>query len=159
MRTWLRGLCTGLMLLAAGPMAAAASQSAPAVATPPAAPAADADGYSYDAQGRRDPFVTLVGRGVESAAQAASHGEGLQGLTVTELSLRGVILHRRGYVAIVQGADQKTHMVKPNDRLADGTVKAISPDGLTIVQEVNDPLSLVKQKEIRKTLHGSDEGK
>jgi hypothetical protein len=59
----------------------------------------------------------------------------------------------------VQGPDQKTHMLRPNDQLADGTVKAIEPDAVVIVQEVHNPLSLVKQKEIRKGLQGSDEGK
>jgi hypothetical protein len=50
-------------------------------------------------------------------------------------------------------------MVRANDRLADGTIKTIAPDGLVIVQEVHDPLSLVKHKEIRKGLQASDEGK
>ena len=30
----------------------------------------------------------------------------------------------------------------PNDRLLDGTVKAITADSIVIVQDVNDPLSL-----------------
>jgi hypothetical protein len=103
--------------------------------------------------------VSLVGRGIETSKPAGPRGIGLQGLTVAELSVRGVLQHRRGYVAIVQGPDQKTHMLRANDRLADGTVKTIEPDGIVIVQEVHDPLSLVKHKEIRKGLQGSDEGK
>ena len=34
----------------------------------------------------------------------------------------------------------------------DGTVKSIVQDAVVFSQDVNDPLSLVKQKEIRKTL-------
>jgi hypothetical protein len=49
--------------------------------------------------------------------------------------------------------------VRQNDKLLDGIVKAITAEGLVILQEVNDPLSLVKQKEIRKMLHGNEEGK
>ena len=38
-------------------------------------------------------------------------------------------------------------------------IKAITAQGLVILQDVNDPLSLVKQKEVRKMLHGNEEGK
>ena len=55
-------------------------------------------------------------------------------------------------VAMVQGPDNKTYIVHPGDKLLDGTIKTITPQGLVIVQEVNDPLSLVKQREIRKLL-------
>ena len=161
----------GLALLSTGPVvlgaqsAQAAAGATPAVNTAPAAqttPAVNtvAPNYAYDPQGRRDPFVSLIGRGVAEAAKPSGPpGDGLLGLGTAELSVRGILFSRGGYVAIVQGPDQKTHLVRPADRLSDGTVKAITPQGLVIVQEVNDPLSLVKQKEIRKTLAGSDEGK
>ena len=38
------------------------------------------------------------------------------------------------------------------DRLFDGIVRAVNAEGLVIVQEVNDPLSLVKQREVSKKL-------
>jgi len=38
-------------------------------------------------------------------------------------------------------------------------VRSIGPEGLVLVQEVTDPLSPVKQREVRKGLHGTDEGK
>ena len=50
-------------------------------------------------------------------------------------------------------------MVHQNDKLLDGTVKAITAQGMVILQDVNDPLSLVKQKEVRKMLRGLEEGK
>jgi hypothetical protein len=62
-------------------------------------------------------------------------------------------------VAILQGPDGKTYLARPADHLLDGTIKAITDRGLVILQEVNDPLSLVKQKEVRKGLRASDEGK
>jgi len=137
----------------------AAAGTTPAAGTPAGAASAP-ESYTYDPQGRRDPFVSLIGRGgAESSASAGRRVDGLQGLSTAELSVRGLMQSRGGYVAIVQGPDQKTHLVRPNDRLMDGIVKSISPQGLVILQEVNDPLSLVKQKEIRKTLPGSDEGK
>ena len=41
----------------------------------------------------------------------------------------------------------------------DGTIKAVVPEGLVIVQPVNDPLSLVKQREVRKLLRSVEDGK
>ena len=41
----------------------------------------------------------------------------------------------------------------------DGTIKAVTPQGLVIVQDVNDPLSLVKQREVRKLLRSLEDAK
>ena len=142
----------GLALWLSASAAAQPADATPAGGTPPASD------YTYDAKGRRDPFVSLLGRG-ETTAPRGQRLEGIQGLTTAELVLRGVLQSQGGYVAIVTGPDQKTHRVRTGDRIADGTINAITPQGLVIVQEVNDPLSLVKQREIRKTLNGSDEGK
>jgi hypothetical protein len=85
--------------------------------------------------------------------------DGLSGLTVDEISVRGVVAGRNGYVAMVMGPEKKTYLVRPNDKLLDGTVKAVTAQGLVILQDVNDPLSLVKQKEVRKMLRALEEGK
>jgi predicted ATPase len=42
--------------------------------------------------------------------------------------------------------------VHTGDKFLDGTIRSITPQGLIVVQEVTDPLSLVKQREIRKLL-------
>lgn len=163
---YIHAIAAGALMLAGSTIVLARTQVARAEMTPSAASpvtkesaAANTskDAYSYDPQGRRDPFVSLLGRGESSAAPAGRRGDGVQGLTTEELSIKGVLQHRNGYVAIVQGPDQKTHLLRANDRIADGMVKAITPQGIVILQEVNDPLSLVKQKEIRKTLQGSEE--
>jgi hypothetical protein len=63
---------------------------------------------------------------------------------------------RTGFVAMVQGPDNKTYIVKPGDRLMDGTVKSIVNDAVVFSQDVNDPLSLVKQREIKKSLRSEE---
>jgi hypothetical protein len=40
--------------------------------------------------------------------------------------------------------------VHQGDRLLDGTIKAVTPLRLFVIQEVNDPRSPVKQREVRK---------
>lgn len=156
---------TTLFLLAAlGALADPAASTAPAAAptVPQAAPATPASGagYSYDPEGRRDPFVSLLKGGTDTrSARSAGGVEGIAGLSVDEISVRGVVAGRGGYIAMVQGPDNKTFLVRQNDRLLDGTVKTVTAQGLVVLQEVNDPLSLVKQKEIRKMLRGLEEGK
>ena len=176
MRRWIRWLAVLAVALAASlaadrllaqtPAAGRppAQQQAPVASPPVAAPASGAkaqpppETYSYSSQGRRDPFVSLVSRGVEVAA-AGKHGDGLAGLSTAEIAVRGVLLSQGSYVAMVQGPDMKTYIVRANDRLLDGTVKSVGVQGLVIVQEVNDPLSLIKQREVRKGLRATEEGK
>jgi Tfp pilus assembly protein PilP len=130
----------------------AATAGAPAT-PPPEAPIPEA--YSYDAGGRRDPFLNLLGAGTESPI-SGGRGEGAAGLTVAEISVRGVMQSRGALIAMVQGPDNKTYLVHQGDKLADGAIKTISPQGLVIVQDVNDPLSLVKQREVRKLLRSAE---
>ena len=62
-------------------------------------------------------------------------------------------------VALVAGPDGKTYTAHANDRLLDGLIRTVTPQGLVIMQEVNDPLSLVKQREVRKGLRAAEDGK
>jgi hypothetical protein len=148
----------GLAGAQTAPAQAAPVQAAPQAAAP--APAAIPDTYTYNAEGRRDPFISLVARGNDSkTAGRGLTADGLASLTVADVSVRGVMQSRGGYVAILQGSDHKTYIARANDRLQDGTIRKISAQGLLILQEVTDPLSLVKQKEIHKGLREFDEGK
>jgi hypothetical protein len=133
-----------------------AGQKPPAATAGPA-PAMPPDSYSYRAEGRRDPFVSLLHRGTDPRQGKA---EGVAGMLAGDAVLRGVLLSRGTYLALVQGPDAKRqYVVHPNDRFADGVVKAITADSMLILQEVNDPLSLTKQREIRKTLRAVEEVK
>lgn len=148
--------------LALSALQAPATESAPvAPAAPAAAVPAVPDNYAYTPEGRRDPFVSLLKGGTdERATRPGSAVDGVGGLSVDALSVRGVVAAGSGsYLAMVQGPENKTFIVRANDRLLDGTVKAVTAQGLVILQEVNDPLSLVKQKEVRKMLRGLEEGK
>lgn len=109
-------------------------------------------GYTYNPEGRRDPFVSLLRRGSDLAGSTATRPAGLAGLSVAEVTLRGTVQSREGFVAILQGADQKAYIVRPGDKLFDGTVRTVSQNDVVILQQVNDPLSLEKLREVRKVL-------
>jgi type IV pilus assembly protein PilP len=136
----------------ASPQAAAPATTAPATTAPPAPEA-----YTYDPAGRRDPFVSLLSRGVEPAG--GKKLTGLGGLSTGEIMLRGVLQSRNSYVALISGPDGKTYSAHVNDRLLDGVIRSVTPEGIVIMQEVNDPLSLVKQREVRKGLRTAEDGK
>lgn len=134
--------------------------AAPAASAATAATAPSVETFNYNPEGRRDPFVSLLRSGTDSRGVRRTPGvDGVASLSVDEISVRGVVANKTGFVAMVVGPDSKTYIVRAHDKLLDGTVKAVTAQGLVILQEVNDPLSLVKQKEIRKMLRGLEEGK
>ena len=136
------------------PPAAAPAQPAPPAAKPgePGAP------FTYNPEGRRDPFVSLLGKGSDGRGQG-TRPPGVPGLLINEVSVKGIVRNSAGYVALIQGSDNKTYVVKAGDRLLDGTVKSIVADAVVFSQDVSDPLSLVKQKEIRKPLRSAEGGR
>ena len=163
----------GLTLIAslahaqAAPPAASAATAAPAAGTPatPAAEAATADdknsaaepqGFTYNPDGRRDPFVSLLRRGADSAGPKMA---GLGGLGTSVVSLRGELTSEGDFVGILHGVDSKNYIVRVGDKLSDGTIRSISKDSVVILQQVNDPLSLEKQREVRKLLRQTEEAK
>jgi len=140
---------------AAGPQTPVPAGQAPAAeALPPLEP----PGFTYNPEGRRDPFVSLVRRGATTArgGPAGARPAGLGGLETAEVTLKGTVRSREGFVAILQGADQKTYIVRAGDKLLDGTVRTISQNDMVILQQVNDPLSLEKQREVRKVLRQAE---
>lgn len=169
-------LATGAALAQTPQPAAPAAQAVTktAIATPPqAAPAApgaakgnapdakadavEPQGFTYNPEGRRDPFVSLLRRGVDSGQKTRIAGLG--GLGTAEVSLRGIVLSQGAFVGIVQGVDSKTYIVRTGDKLSDGSIRSITADAMVILQQVNDPLSLEKVHEVRKVLRQTEEGK
>ncbi len=114
--------------------------------------------FTYNPEGRRDPFVSLLGRGNDPKAQGV-RPPGVPGLLINEVSVKGIVRNSTGFIAMIQGPDNKTYVVKAGDRLMDGSVKSILQDAVVFSQDVNDPLSLVKQKEIRKALRSAEGGR
>ena len=114
--------------------------------------------YSYDSEGRRDPFVSLLARGTNLLSDR-ERPDGLVGLSIKEVALRGVVLSGGAYLAVLEAPDNKTFIVRPDDRLFDGSVREITADSIVFLQEVNDPLSLVTECEIRKGLRDAEEGR
>lgn len=161
----MRALIT-FVLIGAGALTASAPLAAQAPApkaTAPATPATQSSGptpptppqnYAYDPETRRDPFVSLVNRGVDSrtGATKGTRPEGLGGVAVEEVTVRGIVQSRGGWVAMIAAPTGRSYTIRPGDRLLDGSVRTINGQAVILMQEVNDPLSLEKQREVRKFL-------
>jgi Tfp pilus assembly protein PilP len=144
------------LVFAAAPHAQTPAAPAAAAAAPPAS--ASQEAYTYQPEGRRDPFLNLLGTGPDPRP-AGKKTDGPTGLLLAEVSVRGVLQSRGALVAMIAGPDNKTYIVHQGDKLADGTIKSITPRGLVVIQEVNDPLSLVKQREVSKLLRAVEGAK
>jgi len=122
------------------------------------ADALEPQGFTYNPEGRRDPFVSMLRRGSETT-QTGIRPSGLAGLGTAEVSLRGTLVSQGAFVGIVQGADSKTYIVHAGDKLADGSIRSITANTMVILQQVNDPLSRETEHEVRKLLRQTEEGK
>jgi type IV pilus assembly protein PilP len=150
-----------------------AAGAAPARAQAPAAPpspAADSlksigaeepgspEGYNYNPMGRRDPFVSLLKR-VSPDEGTRTRRPGMEGFLIQEVALKGIVKTPKGYIAMLLGTDNKSYFVGVGQRLFDGVVTAIDATTVTFRQEVTDPLSTVKSRDMKKTLYPSEEAR
>lgn len=156
-------------LLAGAAIGQAQAPAAPA-APPPAAPPATQKpalpspppNFQYNAEGRRDPFLDLVNRGTDAVRggnASAKRPDGVPGLETNAIVVRGIMQSRGAWLAMVSGPDGKVFTVRAGDKLFDGVIRTITAQAVVILQEVNDPLSLEKQREVRKFLRGGEEVK
>jgi Tfp pilus assembly protein PilP len=160
-------LVTAPALASTNAPAQAASPSAPAAKAAPPAPASpavpvDSQGtpYNYNADGRRDPFQSLLATGGgDSKSAPKTTAAGIAGIRVDELSVRGIMQSRERLVAMVEGPDNRTYVIHQGDKLADGVVKIITPQGLVLVQDVSDPRAKDKTREVRKLLRSPEDEK
>lgn len=166
-----------LLALALAAVAASARAQAPAASPSPEGPTATMPsasdtvksiideelapppgGYTYSSQGRRDPFVSLL-KPIGPDQGPAKRRPGMEGFLIQEVALKGIVKDRTGHIAILLGTDGKSYFVKNGQRLYDGVITAIDASSVTFRQEITDPLSTVKSRDVRKSLYPSEEGR
>jgi Tfp pilus assembly protein PilP len=149
----IRALALGTAQAAAA--ADVAQTAAPVPQTPADSGPTPPPNYSYASDGRRDPFVSLVSRGDSRGTPAPkARPDGVEGILVDEVVVRGIVQSRGGWVAMIAAPNGRSYSIRPGDRLMDGNVHAITGQAVVLMKEVNDPLSLEKQREVRKYLRG-----
>src|SRR5437763_1763845 len=81
----------------ATPQTPSTTAGQPPAPTPEAPPT---ETYTYQPEGRRDPFVSLVGTGTEPHV-TSKRGDGAAGMTLAEISVRGIVQSRGEPVAYI----------------------------------------------------------
>lgn len=113
--------------------------------------AADAGhGFSYDAANRRDPFRSLLAKPLKE--DLGERPPGLRGMGIEEIKLQGVLRLPDGYVAMIQGTDNLSYMIRAGMALWDGTVDRVEPGKVTFKLQVADPKSLKPYREVVRVL-------
>jgi Tfp pilus assembly protein PilP len=171
MMTHLSRLCAACVLVTAVSVAAQQNPAPAASPTPEAGPAggeliqsileqeldAPRNGYIYNPAGRRDPFISLA-RPVASDDNAnRPRRPGIEGFLLQETSLKGVVRTIDGWIAVLEGPDKKGYFVRIGQRMHDGVVTTIDGAGLTFRQEITDPLSPAKSRDVRRLLNSAQE--
>lgn len=108
------------------------------------------DTYRYDPQGRRDPFRSLIGPSPK--LEPGQRPAGVPGFLIDELKLQGIFKTRQGLTAMVNGPDNKGHLIRVGDKVLDGEVIRITPTSVVFRQEVNDPTRIERYREVVKDL-------
>jgi Tfp pilus assembly protein PilP len=152
---------------AAAPLPEAVAAGTTDAARPPLDVELESGGFSYNSQGRRDPFVSLQ-RPVAADRGPKTRKPGMEGFLIQEIALKGIVrttggglgvAQRSGFIAMFLGADGKSYFVTTGQRLYDGVITAVDATSVTFRQEVTDPLSPVKTREVRKSLYASEEAR
>ncbi len=127
----------------------------------------ESGGFAYNSMGRRDPFVSLQ-QPVSPDRGPKTRKPGMEGFLIQEIALKGIVrtkgggvglAQKPGYIAMFLGADGKSYFVGAGQRLYDGEIVAVDATSVTFRQEVTDPLSPVKTREVRKSLNALEEAR
>lgn len=149
-------ICIVWIAVTAGVLPAAHAPQAPGSAEP--ALAADERGRTSMP---RDPFVRPTQEGIDARVQPGSappRAVGLPGLSIDDLTVRGVFRAVGRSIAVVQAPDSKQYLVGPGDRLRDGRVEAVVSDALVMVAD-RDGTTSEGARRVRRSLRGPAEGR
>jgi hypothetical protein len=123
--------------------------------------------YTYNPQGRRDPFVSLQ-RPVSAEGSKTVRKPGMEGFLIQEVALKGIVrtaggglgpAKSAGFIALLLGPDGKSYPVNVGQRLFDGVITGMDAGTVTFRQEITDPLSPVRTRDVKKTLNPSEEAR
>ncbi len=142
---------------AAPPPQPAAGAQAPAPA--PSAPVIPEPKFSYNPEGRRDPFRSIVVAS-EKGREGLENLPPLQRRELSEFRLIGVIWGGFGYTGMLMTPDGKGYTVRVGTRVGvnNGIVKGISERQLVVEERVTDIFGEKRVREVVFDLHPIKEG-
>jgi len=107
---------------------------------------------TYDPGDRRDPFRSLLARDPRPELRGP-RPEGVAGLLIDEIDIRGIFQTSRGFVAQIAAQNvKKDFLLRPGDQVYDGDVLRIEKHQVVFRQIVNDPTVIKPFREVVKEL-------
>jgi len=111
--------------------------------------------FSYNPEGRRDPFWNLLqGKSVKENREAI---EGIAGLMIDELELEGIVSANGVFKALLKGPDTRPYMVGIGDKVYDGEVVAMDRNSVSFKKSLTVALGGQKDRILIKTLNPEQE--
>ena len=143
-----------------GPLTAvppAAASAVPSAHVPPGSlsvgPAgangtAATDGYSYDPQGRRDPFQSMAK--LLKLSQSRAELPPLQRLELSDVKLIGIVSDASGYYGLIQTPDGKGYTVRVGTLMGtnNGTIKSIAEQRIVVAEPTIDITGKMTSRDI-----------
>ncbi len=111
--------------------------------------------FSYDPEGRRDPFRNLM----EIEQTSRDCREGISCMLIAEIALDGIVKDDSdGDVAMFTGSDNKGYFLRVGDSVFDGTITGIDPrlGIVTFRQVIDDPRRIKPYRDVKKSLLALD---
>jgi hypothetical protein len=106
---------------------------------------------SYDPGDRRDPFRSLFTP--PPAKDRAKRPEGVPGLLIDEIRIKGVFRTSKGFVAQISAQNQrKSFLLREGEQVFDGDVLRIEKNKVIFRQIVNDPTVIKPFREVVKAI-------
>jgi hypothetical protein len=105
-------------------------------------------------QGRRDPFIGLVGRpGTGGPPKNLPPGKG--GLQVSTIMLQGIVSGPNGMIAVVANPQRSVYFLRVGDELFDGRVDKIDIGSVTFHEVGKDAFGKPVEREVTRKLNPS----
>ncbi|MGA8539035.1 MAG: hypothetical protein WB566_06015 [Terriglobales bacterium] len=102
----------------------------------------------YNANGRRDPFVSPV----VSHAGGSGCSTGKKCLEIGTINLRGVVHGESGFIAVVSNSLNKAYFLRENDPVFNGYVMRITGDSIVFQETLQDRMGKSFTREVVKKI-------
>lgn len=111
---------------------------------------------SYEDGNRRDPFASLIATPARTSSlpEGARPIKGLPGLSLADVTVRGVVKAGASVLAILEGPNKQSFVARLNDRLSDASVHSIDATGVVFAEQVGAGMRPIN---VRKTIRPAGE--
>lgn len=114
--------------------------------------------FVYRAEGRRDPFRSLLQVRQRQLAAPEQRPPGLPGFLINEVEVKAVALFQGRWTAMLRGLDSRTYFANVGTELFDGRIVEIAQSRVVFEQEVEDMLGARTTRRVVKRLSTEPEG-